>query len=124
MILVSTPDIAKQITDAMAQYTAEVKSEIESSIKNVGTEAKARLKSSSPFRKGKYRRGWTVKTETRNGVLSLTVYNKNGWLTNILEKGHKKRGGNGFVAGRPHIADVEEWAVKAAEEAVRKAVQG
>ncbi len=123
MISVPTPDIAKQITDAMAQYTTEVKSEIESSIKNVGQEAKARLKSASPVRKGKYRRGWTVKTETKNGVLSLTIYNKNGWLTNILEKGHKKRGGNGFVRGRPHIAEVEDWAIKAAEEAVRKAVE-
>ena len=119
-----TPDIAKQIADAMTQYTDEVKKDIDSAIRTVGTEAKDRLKSASPKRKGKYRRGWTVKVESRNNVLSVTVYNKHGWLTNILEKGHKKRGGNGFVQGRPHIADVESWAKQAAEEAVRKAVKG
>lgn len=69
---------------------------------------------------GKYAKGWTSKFETGRLSAQGVIYNKaTPGLPHLLEHGHAKRGG-GRVAGRPHIAPIEE---KLVEEYV-KAVEG
>lgn len=68
---------------------------------------------------GKYAGGWTSQTETGRFSAQGHIYNqKVPGLPHLLEHGHAKRGG-GRVAGREHIAPVEE---KISEEFL-KAVQ-
>ena len=119
----SVTDLSKQIADAMAQYTGAISEEIEASLKNVGKEAAVRLKSTSPRRSGKYRKGWKVTAERRNGEINVTVHNKYYRLTHLLEHGHKTRNG-GRAKAIPHIAPVEDWAEAEAMKAIEKAVKG
>lgn len=119
-------DISSQIATAMAQYSDEVKAEIQSEMKSVADAALSKVKASSPKRTGKYRRGWRMKVETQGGTISATVYQKNPQhrLTHLLEDGHKKRGGRGFVPAQPHIREVERWAEQEAIRKIEKAVKG
>lgn len=67
---------------------------------------------------GRYAKGWTsTLEETRFGAIGV-IHNKTPGLPHLLEKGHAKRGG-GRVAGRSHIAPVEEELVQAFERAVQ-----
>ena len=116
-------DLSKQIADAMTQYSGAISEGIETALKNVGKEAAVRLKSTSPRRSGKYRKGWKVTAERRNGEITVTVHNKHYRLTHLLEHGHKTRNG-GRAAAVPHIAPVEEWAEKEALKVIEKAVKG
>lgn len=119
-------DISTQIAAAMTQYSDEVKAEIQAEIKNVADTALQNVKASSPKRSGKYKRGWKMKIETQGGTISATVYQKNPQhrLTHLLEEGHKKRGGRGFVPAQPHIREVERWAEAEAIKKIEKAVKG
>ena len=119
----SVTDLTKQITDAMMQYTGAVSEEIETALKSVGKEASNRLRATSPKRSGKYRKGWTVSAERKNGEISVTVHNKTYRLTHLLEHGHKTRSG-GRASEIPHIAPVEAWAEQEAMKAVEKVVKG
>ena len=116
-------DFSKQLIDAMQQYTGNIGEEIETALQAVGKEAAAKLRDTSPKRSGKYRKGWKVTAERRNGEIIVTVHNKHYRLTHLLEHGHKTRSG-GRAAAAPHIAPVEEWAEKEAIKAIEKAVKG
>lgn len=111
--------MAKSVTQQMdlilKDYNREVISETNEAIDAVGKEAVQKLKNTSPRRKGKYARSWTMKTE-RGGALkcnTVTVHNKVYQLTHLLENGHvirNAKGTYGRVAGIKHIAPVEDWA--------------
>lgn len=119
-------DISEQIVNAMSQYSDEVKAEIQAGMKSVADTALSKVKASSPHRTGKYRRGWRMTVETKGNTVSMTVYQKSPQhrLTHLLEEGHKKRGGSGFVAAQPHIREVERWAEQEALKKIEKAVKG
>ena len=71
---------------------------------------------------GKYASGWTSEVKTTRYATSGVIYNKSQpGLAHLLENGHAKVGG-GRVAGRPHIAPVEEELIKDYEEGVRNAI--
>lgn len=119
-------DISKQILNAMTQYSDEVKAEIQAGMKSVADTALSKVKASSPRRTGKYSRGWRKTVDTEGGAVSMTVYQKKPQyrLTHLLEEGHKKRGGRGFVPAQPHIREVEEWAAEEVMKKIEKAVKG
>lgn len=86
---------------------------IKEAVRKTSEEAVKELKSTSPRRpgSGKYASEWTSDPEGRPKRDQYTeiVYNDQRYrLTHLLEKGHRKRGGNGSVAAIPHIGPVEE----------------
>lgn len=71
---------------------------------------------------GKYANGWTSEVEVKRYGVYGYIYNRNAYqLAHLLEYGHAKQDG-GRVAGRPHIAPVEEELIKEYEEGVRNAI--
>lgn len=68
---------------------------------------------------GAYAKGWKAKFEKKRLGSNAIIYNEKAGLPHLLEKGHAKRGG-GRVAGRTHIAPVEQKLV----EEFTKAVEG
>lgn len=72
---------------------------------------------------GEYAKGWT--SQYVEGRLSSqgVIYNKDvPGLPHLLEKGHAKRNG-GRVAGREHIAPVEQEICESFEKAVKNDLQ-
>lgn len=71
---------------------------------------------------GEYAAGWTSRFETGRLSAQGTIYNRISGLPHLLEKGHAKRNG-GRVAGREHIAPVEQEICEAFEKAVKNDLQ-
>lgn len=92
-------------------------------VPEVAKEAAAKLRRVSPRSKGKnrgkYAKGWTYKVDRSRISVGATVYGKSGTyqLAHLLEYGHVTRNGTGRIwntkgkTARPHIEDVEEWAM-------------
>ncbi len=114
-------DLAKQILEALEDYSEEVEEIVEDEIENVANEAVSELKANSPKRKrngGKYARSWR-KTKVKDGY---SVHNTKAGLTHLLEKGHAKRNG-GRTKAMPHIAPVEQKVIQDLEENIKRRVQ-
>ena len=118
-------DLTKQLLASMQQYSTEIQKDVETVLKKVGEEARNKVKAASPKRTGKYKLGWKVDFQNRNGQISCVVHQsgRNYRLTHLLEHGHKSRSG-GRVKAQPHIAAVEEWAEREALKEIEKAVKG
>lgn len=119
-------ELSIQLVQAMTAYTDDVKAEIAAGLKEVGETALKKVKSGSPARTGKYKRGWKLTITDDSGVMRLTIHqSKSGApLTHLLEDGHRTRNKKGWVRAQPHIRSVEEWAASEAVKVVEKAVKG
>lgn len=98
---------------------------IKEAVRKTSEEAVKELKSTSPRRSGKYASEWTSDPEGRPKRDQYTeiVYNDQRYrLTHLLEKGHRKRGGNGRVEAIPHIGPVEEGLGEKIEKFLREEV--
>lgn len=107
------------------QYDDDVADAVRVVVQQLGDETAERTRqaSAAAFPAGKkwstgaYAKGWRSElTEGRN-FETATVHNKTRYrLAHLLENGHVVAGGTKrsnaktFVAGKPHIADVEKWA--------------
>lgn len=99
-------DIASQIATELQKYSANVEKEIDNASKETATEAIKKIKSMSPERRPKYKKGWRIK---KIGY-SYVLYNYTDYqLTHLLEYGHVGRDGK-RVRGISHIKPNEEWA--------------
>ena len=109
-----------ELTKALEEYTTEVAEGIKRASKEVADEAVKELRATSPKNTGEYAKGWTKK-KVDDGYI---VHNKSKpGLAHLLEFGHAKRGGKGRVAARPHIAPVEEKAIKKFEDEVERVIR-
>ena len=110
----------------MLRYGAEVAYDIGIAIKQIGQEAKERVKRASPKRTKTYMRGWRVDFENKGGHIRCIVHQtgKHYRRTHLLEYGHKTRDKKGWVKAQPHITPVEEWAEREVINAITKAVKG
>ena len=107
--------------DALEEYKEMTDEVVQTAVDTVSKETKKIVQAGSPIKTGGYQNGWAVKkTSAKAGQVSITVYNrKKPGLTHLLEKGHAKRGG-GRVAGQPHIAPAEEYAVGELENKIKR----
>lgn len=124
MVVNSSKFNFKEIVDGLirGEYYPDVVRASEKVIKNVAKQAaeKLRTQQETPRGKtGKYAKGWTYKVDKAKINVGATVYGKKGTyqLAHLLEYGHATRNGTGRVwntkdkSKRPHIADVEKWAI-------------
>ena len=80
-------------------------------VPEVAKDAKKRLAKVSPKRTGAYAKDWYVTTKKTRLDVNSDVHNKEHYrLTHLLEYGHIAKNGK-RVGARPHIAQVNEWAV-------------
>ena len=134
MARISPDELAVELTKQLAIYTQEVQEAVANSVTALAKEGRAKVKSNSPKRTGEYAKGWAVSSENKKGRQTARIYNKTNYqLTHLLENGHVVRNGTGrigagkktSVAGKPHIAPVNDWiqqeVVNVIEEAIKDA---
>lgn len=115
-----------QIKEILEEYSEDIAGGVEKAAKAVAKKGAAAVKTlaSQMFGDGPYASGWKVDEKKARLYVVETIYNsKQPGLAHLLENGHAKVNG-GRVAGRPHIAPVEETTVKEFEEKVVDAIEG
>lgn len=112
-----------EITQALEEYTTEIEEALEKKSEEIAKEAVKELKETSPERFGDYAKGWSQKKGP--GGKGRVIFNrKKPGLTHLLEKGHRKRGGKGFVFGIPHIGLAESRAINRWTTESEKIIKG
>ena len=109
-------ELEKSLTEYLENYVESIETEVEDTTNSVIKDAKNELIQTSPrsgiARNTKYYKGWTIKNgaRTRKGrYYSKVLWNKTNYqLTHLLENGHHKRDGTGWVEAQPHIGRVQE----------------
>ncbi len=115
---------ASQFSDAMAailtEYSDEVRANLHNDLVAVGKETREAVKEKSPTNTGVYAQSWSATMQGELGAESVVIRNRKKWqLTHLLEKGHAKRSGAGWVSGKPHIAPAFEVGKKAFERKLK-----
>lgn len=120
MSKVDLGNLANEITKALQEYTSDVEEGLEKAKEKAAKDGAKKLRVTSPKKTGKYANGWRA---TKDGG-SWVIHNATRYqVAHLLEKGHVKRGG-GRVAGKVHIAPVEEQTIKQFEDDVEKVIRG
>lgn len=110
-------NLEKEVMKYLEDYVEDIEDDVKETTDSVTKDAKEKLKQTSPksgiARNTKYYKGWAVKNgaKTRKGSHKYTkvIWNKTNYqLTHLLEFGHHKRDGTGWVDAQPHIRKVEE----------------
>ena len=112
---ISSGDFATAMGKILAAYGDDVTEATRRLVKRAGTEARDRLKQTSPRNTGQYAEGWTAGQYTWTALgAEITVYNaKKPGLAHLLENG---------APAKVHIKPVEEEVGRELEENIRKAV--
>ena len=114
-----------QIEKILQEYEGDVRENVGQITKEICRKGAAAVKASARSAvggSGKYANGWTSEVKTTRYSTEGVIYNGAlPGLAHLLENGHAKVNG-GRVAGRPHIAPVEEKLVKEYEEGVINAI--
>lgn len=123
---INIDSLSGEIEKALKVYSSDIVEKIDTSSERIAKKAIKNLKANSPKKTGKYSKSWTQKKEKGDIMqpTSHTIYNKEGWLTHLLENGHAKVGG-GRVEAKPHIRPAEQKVIeeftKEVEEAIKNA---
>ena len=136
---VTVQEMTNEILNCIKQYTEEASEKIAEVCKEESETLKENLKKDSPKGKRmgnkKYSRGWKIKKTSRSGYVQYEVYNTQGYLTHLLEKGHQNFGGTtkgrqqqvhtkgGRTPAYPHIKPNEEKAKENVERRIREVLQ-
>lgn len=120
-------NLGAAVDKILAEYVDGVQEDLVEVTNKVAREGVKALRAASRSTfggSGKYASGWAVEKAKggRQIVAEATIYNKLPGLPHLLENGHAKRGG-GRVAGRVHIAPIEEKLVEDYVKAVEEAAQ-
>lgn len=136
---VSVQEMTNEILNCIKQYTVEASEKIAEVCKEESEVLKENLKRDSPKGKRivnkKYSRGWKIKKTSHSGYVQYKVYNTQGYLTHLLEKGHQNFVGTtkgkkkqvhtkgGRTAAYPHIKPNEEKAKETVERRIKEVLQ-
>ena len=110
-------DLQKVLSDYLNNYREDIQEDVEELTDSITKQARDELKATSPksglARKTKYYAGWSVKLQNKGKLkYHKVVWNRTNYqLTHLLEFGHLKRNGTGWVDPSPkggHIRPVEE----------------
>ena len=105
-----------QVQKVLAQYTSNIDKDMDQVMSDVAKEAKDKLRDASPKDDDKFAKSWAIKHDKGE----YTVYNKEYYLTHLLENGHdvvaygKKVG---HVNGKNFIAPINQWV---SEEVIKR----
>lgn len=116
-------DSILDINDILNEYSLDVQEGIKKAAEEVAEAGANELKTTSPKRTGKYRRGWRVDKRSGRGFVHTTIYNATNWqLTHLLEKSHLLRNGK---KSKPivHIEPVEQKCIKDFEKRVEHIIK-
>lgn len=113
---IKTEDFQNVLKEYLENYVEDINEDVEDTTNTVIKEAKQELIQKSPksgiARKTKYYKGWAIKNGGRTRkrkYYSKVIWNKTNYqLTHLLENGHHKRDGTGWVEAKPHIGKVQE----------------
>ena len=133
---VSVQEMTNEILNCIKQYTEEASEKIAEVCKEESEILKENLKIDSPKgNRKKYAKSWKIKKTERNGYVQYEVYNTQGYLTHLLEKGHQNFVGTtkgkqkqvhtkgGRTAAYPHIKQNEEKAKETVERRIKEVLQ-
>ena len=122
-------DSILNIQDILNDYSHEIQEAITEEAEKIAKEGKEKLKSTSPKNKkntkykGRYAKGWRVKTTKGYGFVNCTIYNATDWqLTHLLENSHLTRNG-GKTKPVIHIAPVHDECCDRFEKGVERIVK-
>ena len=111
---VKPEELGNAISKYLNEYREDIQDEVEETTSIISNKAIEELKVTSPKRVGKsrakpYYKGWSEKVQTKGKYrFSKVIWNKTNYqLTHLLEFGHRKRNGTGWVDAQPHIQPVE-----------------
>ena len=118
-IRIKPEQLASAVMECLEEYSEDFSTEVKDAVMQVGKEGAQMLKGSSPVRYGGYARSWQhkVMSESADGIESVIHNSRYPGLAHLLENGHAKRGG-GRVAGRTHIAPVEQYVIEKLEREI------
>lgn len=112
-----TPEtLGNALADAFSQFAGELTAELEDGLAEIGKNTAKKVRSLSPEKSGKYRRGWKVSKEKYRGSFTVTVHNKQYSLVHLLENGHLNRDGTSRARAVPHVAPAQQDAERQVDE--------
>ena len=113
------------VSKILAEYEGSIENNVEQVTKEICKKGAQAVKASARATvggTGKYAAGWTSEVKKTRFATNGVIYNQaQPGLAHLLEYGHAKVNG-GRVAGRPHIAPIEEELIKDYEEGVINAI--
>ena len=112
-----TPEtLGNALADAFSQFAGELTAELEDGLAEIGKNTAKKVRSLSPEKSGKYRKGWKVSKEKYRGSFTVTVHNKQYSLVHLLENGHLNRDGTSRARAVPHVAPAQQDAERQVNE--------
>lgn len=122
-------NLSKEIMNYLENYVEDIEEGVQETSDELSKEAVKELKKTSPRRVGKtrekpYWKGWSKKKDTKyKKRYVIKIFNKTNYqLTHLLEFGHHKRDGTGWVEAQPHIRKIEEKYNKLYEKQIKNVI--
>jgi len=118
------------INEILNDYSHDIQTAITEKAIEVAKDGAKKLKATSPKskrntdHKGRYAKGWKVKTERGRGFVHCVIYNATDWqLTHLLEKPHLTHNGGKYIPENQHIAPVHDDCTTDFEKGVEEIVK-
>ncbi|MCQ5141460.1 HK97 gp10 family phage protein [Enterocloster bolteae] len=122
---VTVGGMADAIMEGLLEYADLATDVMKGCVKKAGNTVKKETQENAPVKSGKYGKSWAVKRRRETShMLEVVVHSKDRYqLTQLLEKGHARRGG-GRVKAFPHIGPAEEKGIRELEDGIRRGLGG